>query len=245
LTSSQSGPSVANQRSDAPTGKTWRVSLATRILMGFLAAFMFGLAALMFSLPLAYGRADHSVDWIVALVALALTGFGVFASFAFIAVVRTRVTLEAATLAATVVDGHNWLLVPHFRSVRLAFADIRSVERRTEMFRTLGLSAMREALSIVTSDGERVGLFSNTLGSADTLPLDEVASAIAAAVGLSVTDDGTVRARGSGLYGAASSSWTERALDESNASKARRTVMRTVQICTALLLLSFILRAFF
>jgi hypothetical protein len=101
---------------------------------------------------------------------------------------------------------------------------------------------MRDALSIVTVSGERIGLFSNTLGSASTLPLDDVANAIAAAAGVPVTDDGTVRTRASGLYGAAASSWTERPLDEADANKARRGVKLTLAICTALLLLTFLVR---
>ena len=102
---------------------------------------------------------------------------------------------------------------------------------------------MRDALSIVTEDGERIGLFSNTLGNLSTLPVDDVANAIAAAAGVTVTDDGTVWARGSGLYGGASSSWTERPIDAASASKARHGAILTVQICTALLLLTFVLRA--
>ncbi len=43
---------------------------------------------------------------------------------------------------------------------------------------------MRDALSIVTEDGERIGLLSNTLGNLSTLPVDDVANAIAAAAGV-------------------------------------------------------------
>jgi hypothetical protein len=102
---------------------------------------------------------------------------------------------------------------------------------------------MREALSVVTTEGERIGLFSDTLGSASTLPLDEVASGIAGAAGLQVTDDGTVLTSGSGLYGAASSSWTERPLDEARAVKMQRLAIRTAQISTIILVSVFILRA--
>lgn len=224
---------------------TWRVNIGTRIAIGFLAVFMAAMATLLFSLPAIIGSADHSADWIVDLTGLVMTGFALFATFALVAVVRIRVTLDAAILDATVVDGHNWLLIPHFRSVRLPLSDVRSVERRTEFFRTLGIGTMRDALSVVTAGGERIGLFSNTLGSADTLPLDEVAGAIAAAAGIAVTDDGTVRTRGSGLYGAASSSWNEKPLDEAAASKARRNVLLTAQICGSLLVLVFALRACF
>ncbi len=205
---------------------------------------MFGFAALLFALPFAFGG-DRSGDWIVVLTALALVGFGIFATFGLIAAVRTSVTLDAKTLDATVVTGHNALLVPQFREVHLPISQIRSVERRCEIFRTLGFFTSREALSIVTTGGERIGLFSNTLGNVSTLPLDEVADAVALAAGIPVTDDGTVRTKGSGLYGAASSSWSERPLDKASASKARRMAIATAQICTALLLLTFLLRACF
>ncbi|HEY1882042.1 MAG TPA: hypothetical protein VGG51_03250 [Candidatus Cybelea sp.] len=222
--------------------RTWRFSLATRIALGFLAVFMFGISALLFGLPYAYS-ADRSGEWMVLLTGVVTTGFGLFATFGLVAAVRTRVTLGAATLEARVIAGHSRLLVPHFREVRLPLSDIRAVERRSEIFTTLGFSTMRDALSIVTAEGERIGLFSNTLGNASTLPLDEVASAIAAASGIAVTDDGTVRAKGSGLYGAASSSWSEAPLDDTSARKARRAAIATVQFCAVLLLLTLVLRA--
>lgn len=223
--------------------QTWRFNLATRIGLGVLAAFMFSIAALIFSLPLMYDNGDHGADWIVIFTALVIVGFGIFTTFALIAAVRTEITLGATTLEATVIRGHNLLLVPQMREVRLPLSQIGSVERRCEIFRRLGLFTMREALSIVTTGGERIGLFSNTLGTLSTLPIDEVANAIAAAASIPVTDDGTVWAKGSGLYGAASSTWTERPLDTASASRARRAAMLTVQICTTLLLLTFVLRS--
>lgn len=223
--------------------RTWRFSLATRIVLGFLAAFMFSIAGLLFSLPLMHDNGDRSADWIVILPGIVIVGFGIFATFVLIVAVRTRITLGATTLEATVVAGHNLLLVPQLRKVGLPLSQIRSVERRCEIFRRLGLLTMRDALSIVTEDGERIGLFSNTLGNLSTLPIDDVANAIAAAAGVTVTDDGTVWARGSGLYGGASSSWTERPIDAASASKARHGAILTLQICTALLLLTFVLRA--
>lgn len=223
--------------------RTWRFDLTTRIALVFLAAFMFAMAAILFSLPFVYGG-GRSGDWTIALTGIVMTGFAIFATFGSIAATRTRVTLGATTLEATVVAGHNWCLAPQFREILLPLSEIHSVERRCEIFRTLGFLTMREALSVVTTRGQRVGLFSDTLGNAGTLPLDEVANAIAAAAGTPVRDDGTVRTKGSGLYGAASSSWGERPLDEVRARKGRRAAIATAQICSAILLLTLLLRAF-
>ena len=223
--------------------RTWRFSLATRIGLSVVAAFMFSIAGLLFDLPFMVGNGDLSGDWIVFLTAVVMVGFAVFTTFALIVALRTRVTLSATTFEATVVSGYNALLVPRLREVRLPLSHIRSVERRREVFRSFGFSTMREALSIVTVAGKRIGLFSNTLGTLSTLPIDEVADAIATAAAITVTDDGTVRAQGSGLYGAASSSWTELPLDAPSAAKAQRAALLTAQICTGLLLLTFILRA--
>lgn len=239
MASTTSGAPYA--RADTPSA-TWRFGLATRILLGFLAAFIFGIAALLFALPFSFGG-DRTGDFIVVLTGIAMTGFGVFATFGLIAAVRTRITLDTRMLDATVVTGHNALLVPRFRDVGIPLSQIRSVERRCEIFRTAGFYSSREALSIVTAAGERIGLCSDTLGNASTLPLDEIASGIAGAAGIAVTDDGTVRAKGSGLYGAASSSWTECPLDAASATKARRAAIATMQICTLVLLLTFLLRA--
>jgi hypothetical protein len=221
----------------------WRVNLGTRVIIAVLAALMYGFAILVFCIPLLAEVHDHSGDWITDLLGIALLGFAFFATFALVAVVRTRVGIDAAGLEATVIAGHGWLLVPRFRHVRVPLAEIHSVERRQELFRTLGFPTMREALSVVTAGGEQIGLFSDTLGSASTLPLDEIASAIAVAAGVPVTDDGIVRTRGSGLYGAASSSWTERPLDAESATKAQRAVVRTLQISTIVLASVFLLRA--
>jgi hypothetical protein len=152
--------------------RTWRFSLATRIVLGFLAAFMFSIAGLLFSLPLTYDNGNHSADWMVILIGLVIAGFGIFLTFVLIVAVRTRITLGATTLQATVVGGHNFFLVPQLREILLPLSQIRSVERRCEIFRRLGLSTMRDALSIVTKGGERIGLFSNTLGNLSTLPVD-------------------------------------------------------------------------
>jgi hypothetical protein len=215
--------------------------LATRIILAIVALAMYGFASLLFCLPLTIG--GGGADWVVVATGLVIAGFGVFATFALAAAIKTRITITADALDATVVRGNNALLIPEFRNVTLPLRDIRSVERRCEIFRRLGLYSLRDALSIVTQSGERIGLCSDTMGSARTLPIDEVAQAIAAAAGVRVTDDGTVRAKGSGLYGAASSTWTEVPLDSEGAGRARRAAIVTVQVCTLLLVLTFALRA--
>jgi hypothetical protein len=204
---------------------------------------MFGFAAVLFALPFAVGG-DSSGDWVVIAAGLFVAGFGLFATFALLAALKTDVRLDGATLDATIVSGHDVFLIPRFRTIRLPVSDIRSVERRREVFRTFGFYSLRNALSIVTASGERIGLFSDSIGTASTLPIDDVANAIAAAAGIAVTDDGTVRTKGSGLYGAASSSWIERPLDDVQSRKARRAAILTIQISTALLLLTLALRAF-
>jgi hypothetical protein len=203
---------------------------------------MFGFAALLFWLPFSFGS-DRGDDWVVALPGIVLAGFGVFATFAFVAAVKTRIALDATSFAATVVDGHNRFLMPRFRHVQLSLSDIRAVERRSEIFRSLGFYTMRDALSLVTAENERIGLCSNTMGSAATFPIDEIAEAVARAAGITVTDDGTVRTKGSGLYGAASSSWSEAPLDDVRAGKMRRTAILTAQLCALALLLTLALRA--
>jgi hypothetical protein len=222
--------------------RTWRFSPSTRIALAFLVVVRFGFAALIFSLPFTLGG-DRGADWTVVATGLVMAGFGVFAAFGFVAAMKTRVTLDGGTFDATVVSGHDALLVPRFRHVRLAVSDIRSVERRCEVFQSFGFSSMRDALSIVTLAGERIGLCSDTMGSAGTLPLDTVADAVAAAAGVVVTDDGTVRIRGSGLYGATSSTWTEAPLDNYRAARARRGAIVTLEACSLILLLTFALRA--
>ncbi|HEY3674569.1 MAG TPA: hypothetical protein VGK84_01125 [Candidatus Tumulicola sp.] len=203
---------------------------------------MFGFAGMLLWLPFTLGG-DRSGDWVVDGTAVIMIGFGVFATFGLIAALKTPVTLSATTFEAMVVAGHDALLIPHFRRVRLPLSDVAAVERRCEIFRTLGFYSMREALSVMTKEGERIGVCSDTMGSASTLPLDQMADAIAVAAGIDVTDDGTVRTGASGLYGAASSTWTEAPLDAVRASKARRAAIITVQMCAAVLLLTLALRA--
>jgi hypothetical protein len=146
-------------------------------------------------------------------------------------------------LDATIPTGHDRLLVPHFRTIRVPVGAIRSVERRREIVRLLGFSSIEDALSVVTAGGERIGLFSSSEMAAVHLPVDEVAGAIAVAAGIVVTDGGTVLTRSDDLYGAASSSWTETPLDAVAARKARLAALRTFQIMFGLMTLTFVLRA--
>jgi hypothetical protein len=212
-------------------------------MLGFVAAFMFGVAALLFSLPLLLGGSDPSINGIVYVTAIIMAGFGLFMTFGLIGVVRTQISIRGTSLDAMVPHGHSRLLVPHFRAIALPLEQIRSVERRQEAFRSFGLINLRDSLSIVTSAGERIGLFSNTLGPAAQLPLDDIAAAIASGAGIGVTDGGTVWTKAPGLYGEASSSWTEQPLDETSAIKVRRTAVRTAQIAGTLVLLVIVLRA--
>jgi hypothetical protein len=204
---------------------------------------MYGTAAVVFAIPAMSGEPDGSGDWMVYCCGAVVAGFAVFVTFGFIAVVRTRIALSATALEGTVPAGHNLLLVPAFRTLGVPIAEIRSVERRREIVRVLGLSNLRESLSVVTGDGTRIGLFANTSGPSSQLPLGEIADAIAAAAGIDVTDGGTVRTKAPGLYGTAASTWNEPKLDDAAAAAATKTALRTVQLSGVLVLLVIALRA--
>ena len=223
--------------------ETWRYSLVARIVLGFIPAFIFGVAAFLFSMQFTVGAGDRVTGLILDAVTLAVVALAVFMTFGLIAAVRTRIGIDGTFLDATVPAGHNALLVPHFRTIRLPVAEIGSVERRVEISSILGLSSMRDSLSIVTTGGERIGLFSNTNGAINILPIDEIAAGIASAAGLAITDAGTVTTKSQGLYGAASSSWNEPALDPESAGKAKQLAVRTLQILVGLMTLGFVLRA--
>jgi hypothetical protein len=213
------------------------------VIIGFVTAFMYGVAILLVSLPFMTGvNDDPTANAMIGATAVVMLGFGLFMTFGLIAVVKTRISLTAAALDATV-PSHHTLLVPHFRTIALPLGQIRSVERRQEAFRSFGMTNLRESLSVVTTGGERIGIFSNTSGPASQLPLDEIAGAIATAAGTTVTDAGTVWTKAGGLYGEASSSWTEQPLDETTATKVRRAAGRTAQLFLVLLLLVIALRA--
>ncbi len=223
--------------------RTWRFGTASRAILAVAAGFMYGFAILLFCLPVITGINDPAGNAVVGATGFIILCFALFATFGYVAMSRTRISLTATTLDATVPSGHNALLVPRFRTIALPLARIRSVERRQEAFRSLGLVNMRDSLSIVTDDGERIGIFSNTSGPSSTLPLDEIAAAIAAGAGTPVTDDGTVWTKGGGLYGTAASVWTEARLDEPGAAKARRTAARTVQVFLVLFVLVIVVRS--
>ncbi len=188
---------------------TWRIGLAPKVILGIGAGFMLGFAALLFCLPLIVAAVDATSMWIVDATGAVLLGFACFFVFGLVALARSRVSIAGTTLHATIPDHHNWLLVPGFRTISVELGQIRSVEQREEAVRAFGFTTMRRSLSIVTANGERIGLFSNTDNAVGQLPIDEVAAAIAAGAGIKVTDDGLVRSRAAGLYGAASSAWTE------------------------------------
>jgi hypothetical protein len=227
----------------SPTARTWRFGTGTVVVIGIAAAIMYGMAVVLFCLPLIVGRSDPVTDGMVRATGLIIAGFAVFMTFGAVAMARTRVSVSATDLEATVPSGHNWLLVPRFRTIVLPLARIRSVERRQEAFRSFGMTVLRDSLSVVTGDGERFGIFSNTSGPASQLPLDEIADAIAAGAGTTVTDAGTVWTKTSGLYGAASSSWTEPRLDDTRAVKVHHRATVTAQVAMMLILFVVVLRA--
>jgi hypothetical protein len=226
----------------ATTDRTWRFGTSTRVIIGFVTVFMYGVAVLLFSVPFMAGMSDPAGNVIVEATAAVMAGFGLFMTFGLIAVVKTRIGINAATLDA-IVPSHHTLLVPHFRTIALPLAQIRTVERRQEAFRSFGLTNLRQSLSVVTTGGERIGIFSNTSGPASQLPLDEIADAIASGAGTTVTDAGTVWTKAGGLYGEASSSWSEQRLDDTTAMKVRRAANRTAILFAALILLVIALRA--
>jgi hypothetical protein len=230
-------------RQELPAARAWGFALSAKIILGIGAGFMFGFAALLFSLPLLAPPADAASLWIVDATGAVLLGFGCFFVFGLIALARSRLSIVGGNLRATIPDHHNWLLVPSFRKVAVELGQIRSVERREEAVRAFGFTTMRQSLSIVMAGGERIGLFTNTDNAVGQMPLDEIAASIAAGAGIGVTDDGLVLSRAAGLYGGASSAWTETPLDAAGAAKVRRAVARTAQIVTALLLLTLLVRA--
>jgi hypothetical protein len=223
--------------------RNWGFGLAPKVILGVGAGFMLGFAVLLFCLPLIATPVDATSLWIVDATAAILLGFACFFVFGLIALARSHVAIDGSVLRATIPDHHNWLLVPSFRTVAIEVAQIRSVERREEAVRALGFTTMRQSLSIVTANGERIGLFSNTENAVGQMPIDEIAAAIAAGAGIGVADDGLVNSRAAGLYGAASSAWTEKPLDAAGAAKARRAGARTAQVVGALLLLTLLVRA--
>ena len=225
------------------TDRTWQFGTASRVIIGVAAGFMYGFAVLLLCLPLISGVSDPIANTILAVTGAILVCFGLFVTFGYIAMARTRISVSATALDATVPSGHNGLLVPRFRTISLPLARIHSVERRQEAFRSFGLVNMRDSLSVVTDDGERIGIFSNTSGPSSTLPLGEIADAIAAGAGTSVTDGGTVWTKAPGLYGTAASTWTEARLDDPSAVKARRMAARTMQVFLVLFLLVVVVRA--
>ena len=223
-------------------GRTWTYGWVYRIAIGIYAAFSFGIALVLLSLPAIVPSSPIGVTWPVYGAALAMAGFGLFGVFATIAVSRTRISLDATSLGAIVPAHHSPFLVPHFRTIDLGLSEIASVERRTEVTKRLGLSTSRESLSVVDRTGTRYGLVSATAG-AIALPVDQIAAAIAAAAGVEVTDRGVVRTSAPGLYGEETSAWTEPVLDPVASDHARRAAVQTLQITGILVLLTIVLRA--
>ena len=223
--------------------QTWRFGTPARVVIVIGAAFMFGIALFLFSLPFWLGAPDPGISAMIEGTALLMAGFGTFFLFGLSAMVRTRITLDGSLLEATIPAGHNWLLVPAFRDVRLPVSQIRSVERRAEIYKWAGFGSLRETLSVVTQNGERIGLFTNTVGPASQLPIDDIAAALARAAGVEVVDGGTVISKAPGLYGQPSSAWTETPLDAATAQRKRAGVARTSQIVFILVMMTLVLRA--
>lgn len=222
--------------------RTWGYNLGSKIFVAVLALFTLGLGLVFMWLPLGFG-APAAALWVLEICGLLMAAFGAFLAAGFGVFVATHVTLDGATLRALVPEERGWNPVPRFRSIVVPVAEIRAVERRTEIVKVMGMSSARQALSVVDAAGRRFGLFSSADTTLIRLPLDTIAAAIAAAAGVQVVDLGTVIAGAPGLFGAESSSWTEAPLGAVAAAKARRAAAVTLQIVVALTALTFVLRA--
>ncbi|HEX3468396.1 MAG TPA: hypothetical protein VHT05_09990 [Candidatus Elarobacter sp.] len=223
--------------------RTWRYPLAGRITIAVLAAALIGTGLFIALIPFFAGGGDAVVYAILGTCGAIVVAFGLFLALGFSAFARTVVALDASALRAVVPVERGWLIVPRLRAIDLPPATVRAVERRTEITKFLGLSTVRQALSIVTTGGARIGLLTAAETSMVRLPLDEIAAAIANAAGITVTDGGTVYSKAIGLYGAAASDWNEPPLDVPAAQKARRGAAITLQIIVALMAVTFIVRA--
>jgi len=223
--------------------RTWRYSLAARVGLGLAALFLYGVAVFIADIPaIAGGPPDPVAGWILAACGAGIAALASFMAFGWLAVVRTRITVGGTALDAVVPDRHDWLLVPHFRTVHVPLASIARVETRQEVARSAGFPTLRDSLSVVTAGGERIGLVSATAATAAQLPVAAIAAGLAAAASVAVTFRGTVRTKDQGLYGIASSHWDEAPLDAASAAKARHGAVVTAQIVFALMMFTMLLR---
>ena len=225
--------------------QTWAYPVAARVMFAILTAFILGIAALLFSLPLIVPTAgsDATTLWITDITGFFMVCLGLFLAFGLIAISRTRISVGAGALVATITDHHNIFLVPHFTSYRIPLTEIRSVERREEVVKSFGLTSIRDSLSIVTASGARIGLVTNARGASVGLQIGPIASGIAAAAGLPVTDGGIVSSKAPGLYGEAASTWSEAKLDPASANRARTAAQRTMQLVLLMAMSVLVLRA--
>jgi hypothetical protein len=223
--------------------QTWAYGIGPRVLLVLVALFMYGVAAFLALVPLMVGRSETGLDVFLILCGLVVAGLATFMLFGFLAFMKAKISLDATALHATIVAGHNRLLVPRFEDVVVPIDEIASVERRTEVLRSFGLSSLRESLSIVTTAGRRIGLCSKINTAVGSLPFDEIAATLASATGKDVIDRGTVMVKGGGIYGETPSTWNEPALDPASAAKARKTAALTMQILVGMVMFIFVLRA--
>jgi hypothetical protein len=212
------------------------------LAFALIVVFLFGVAAFFFAAPWILGPNAAGLVAFFDVLGVFMGGLALFMAFGLIAVSRAHLRLNGATLDGELIGGRTRLFAPRFRAINLPVRDIRSVERREEIVRKFGFTTLRESLSLVTADGTRIGLFSNTYGAFGQMPLAEIASAIAAAADIAVTDRGSVLTTATSLYGQAEPTWNEPPLDPAAAAKARRTATRTMQILVTVVLMLSLLR---
>ena len=233
---------VTANLSHASAAKTWRYGIGARLGFAAIVVLILGLAAFFFAAPFVLGPNAAGLIVFFFVLGVPMAALGLFMAVGFIAVVRALISLDGSTLDAELIAPPKRPFVPSFRSLHLPVNQIRSVEKREEIVRKYGFTTVRNSLSLVTTNGERIGLFSNNVGSIGQMPLDEIAGAIASAAGIPVTDRGSVLTTTAGLYGEAEATWNEPPLDPAAATKARRTAARTMQILVSVVLLLSLLR---
>ena len=196
------------------------------------------------SMPIMIGmRAFHGRIFDAAWLTFVAILFGmalIFLGLQIHAARKTRIRISEADVDVAVPQWRGPTPFSPYEQARLPYDQIKSVEQRGEIYRSLGILGLRRVSSVVTNDGQRYVLGYSTENEADApIPFSNIAKDIAERAGVQLVDKGAVNVGtqvGAAIRG--TPDWDAEPIDEETVEQTRK---RAQQIFVAMIGVFFLL----
>jgi hypothetical protein len=220
----------------------WRCSLVDRIILAAIGLFFTGAAGfLVFAIATEIFPSSDGMLAAGRFVAVLFLAMGVFGGLLFFAYAGTRFTIADQRLEMVLPTWHGHMPTPPMREYRFSPGELRAVQVREEVRRSMGATLIGPALMLETAGGERIFAYRCLADKLGALPLSEIAVAIGREMQCAVDDHGLVEVGAWRTDDAAS--WAAKPLPPEQAVTARTSAARYAKIVAAVITVALLVRA--